>query len=104
MFSELKYDNALFEKDHIDELFTSFLMLCDINEESIKPLNFITYFQSIAIKSELKSSEDDWMQLFWKIDIDKDGVISIVDYVAYIAKYLRHSSNSFYMLPSNKLM
>lgn len=71
-------------REHIDEMYHLFVILCDDNKFNINPLNFLTIFQSIHEKKNFNFDKDYWNQMFMHIDYDKDGVITFQDFIRYL--------------------
>lgn len=90
MFMEEKLltENVI-TRDHIDELYTLFVNICDSTRFSMTPLDFINIFSTISEKKSLDIDKEFWNHVFFLIDHDKDGRISFQDFVKYIYGYLK---------------
>jgi Ca2+-binding EF-hand superfamily protein len=83
-FEEKILQENILSKEHIDELYTLFVTLCDTGKYSIIPSNFIQVFSTIAEKKGITLDKDIWNGIFFQIDYDKDGQISFQDILRYI--------------------
>jgi len=74
----------LLGREHIDEMYHLFVVLCDDNKFNINPLNFLTTFQILHDKKNFSFDKDYWNQMFMHIDYDKDGVITFQDFIRFL--------------------
>lgn len=74
----------LLGREHIDEMYHLFVVLCDDNKFNINPLNFLTTFQILHDKKNFTFDKDYWNQIFMHIDNDKDGVITFQDFIRFL--------------------
>ena len=90
MLMELKIiSENIISREHIDELYNLFVILCHDEKFKIIPSNFIEIFQSVSDKKNLTVDNDIWTQIFFQIDSDKDGAISFQDFLKFIYSNLR---------------
>ena len=71
-------------RDHIDELYSIFVVLCDSSRFKIIPADFVKNFQKIAQSKSISVNDEIWSQYFFQIDIDGDGRINFQDFLKYI--------------------
>jgi len=79
----------LITKEHIDEIYILFVMICDNKRYSITPLNFINVFTNIAEMKNLNIEKKVWDEIFMVIDSDKDGLITFPDFIKFIYNHFK---------------
>lgn len=79
----------IFTRDHIDEIYSIFVLLCDNKKYKLTPADFTNNLKKIAQSKQINVSEDLWNQYFLQIDYDKDGRIDFQDFLRYFIQNLK---------------
>lgn len=90
MFIEdrIMHENLL-TREHIDEIYNLFTILCPSEKFYLVPLDFFNIFSNLTNKKGFTVSKDYWDSLFNIIDHDRDGQIKFQDFIRYIYFHLK---------------